>query len=335
MANEIVTQHNDLIELPLRNFNASELDILMAICYKCQNKGSNEIELKLSDIKSLAHYKNKNERQFVEAVKSTNRKILNLNFTVGDDRKFVQFALFPRFAVDLDEGTLSVRVADEFAYLLNDVKRNYTRLELQQSATLKSSYAKGMYKMLRRYRDWGNWKVSIEDFREYLDIPNSYKTGHINEKIIKPSIEELKPYFVNLKCKPYYDDHSKRRGRPKLLGYEFTFKKQPHKEPKQIEPTQEGIAKVTGWRKTQFYCPDCHQPIFCKEFENENGLYTMYAHTDFKTGKCKYKTYDTADLLRIEHIQDIKVKEEPVTEDQIANKSRLADMLSKMFSRRE
>ena len=58
----------------------------------------------------------------------------------------------------------------------------------------------------------------------------------------------------------------------------------------------------------------------------------MYAHTDFKTGKCRYKTYDTADLLRKEHLP---VQEEQLTEEQQENKSRLANMLSKMFSKGE
>ena len=33
MANEIANIHNDLIDLPLRKFNSSEIDILTTLCY--------------------------------------------------------------------------------------------------------------------------------------------------------------------------------------------------------------------------------------------------------------------------------------------------------------
>lgn len=335
--NEIANVHNDLIDLPLRKFNASEIDILTAICYKCNEKQTNEVVLPLDEIKKLADYKNKNNETFLDDLKKTNSKLMALNFTIGTTKEFTQFVLFPTFEVSDSRGTLTVQVHEKFAYLLNNLNNCYTSLELQESSALKSSYSKGIYKKLREFRnsDKPFWKVTVDDFREYLDIPKSYRIVHIDERVLRPSIEELKPYFKGLTVEKYYKKKTGQRGRPRVGGFIFSFKGELKQSKEPIEPTQEGIAKVTGWRKTQFYCPDCHEPIFCKEFENENGPYTMYAHTDFKTGKCRYKTYDTADLLRIEHIQDIKVKEEPVTEEQIANKSRLANMLSKMFSKGE
>ena len=323
---EIVTQHNDLIELPLRNFNASELDILLVICYSVQNKGTNDIVLHLDDIKKLAHYQNKNKQQFIDALKSTNRKLMKLDFILGDDRHFVQFVLFPRFEVNLNEGTLTVRVAEEFTYLLNNFTGNYTRLDLQQSASLKSSYAKGIYKRLREFRDLGKWKVTIEEFRQFLDIPMSYRPSNINQQVIDPSIKELESFFPNLKCIPWYEEHRQKRGRPKLLGYIFTFKPQPHKEKPLI--TQESIAKRTGWQKTQFFCPRCHRPVFRKMLENENETYPLYGHTDFKTGDCDFTTFDSADLLRKEHLPAPEL-----TEKQKENKAKLAGIIGGLFKK--
>ena len=51
--NEIANVHNDLIDLPLRKFNASEIDILTALCYKCQQKDTKEIVLGFEQIKKI------------------------------------------------------------------------------------------------------------------------------------------------------------------------------------------------------------------------------------------------------------------------------------------
>lgn len=329
--NEIAKQHNDLIDLPLRRFNASEIDILNVICHRCQNEGTKEIVLPLDKIRQMAHYQNKNERQFIDAVKTTNQKLLQLNFTVGDERKFVQFALFPTFEVDLDKGTLTVQVHENFAYLLNELSGNYTSLELQESAQLKSAYAKAIYKKLRKYRDTGIWRVTLPDFREYLDIPKSYQPGDILKRVIKPSIAELTPFFDGLSYESEYKIAG--RGRPAVSGYVFTFKKQPHKE--KPKATQESIAKITGWQKTQFYCPRCHRPMYRKTVNGKYGSFIKYGHTDFRTGGCDFETQEAGDLLRKEHLPDPEPQQltEAEQKKREENKARLAGILGGLFKK--
>ncbi|EPW32030.1 replication initiation protein, partial [Streptococcus agalactiae] len=194
--NEIANVHNDLIDLPLRKFNASEIDILTAICYKCNEKQTNKVVLPLDEIKKLADYKNKNNEMFLDDLKKTNSKLMALNFTIGTTREFTQFVLFPTFEVSDSKGTLTVQVHEKFAYLLNNLKNCYTSLELQESSSLKSSYSKGIYKKLREFRnsDKPFWKVTFDDFKEYLDIPKSYRMTDINKVVINPALKELSPY---------------------------------------------------------------------------------------------------------------------------------------------
>lgn len=61
MANEFVKYHNDLIKLGLKNFNATELDLFMAICNSVKDKGTEEIVLNFSEIKHLTNYKKKKD----------------------------------------------------------------------------------------------------------------------------------------------------------------------------------------------------------------------------------------------------------------------------------
>ena len=95
------------------------------------------------------------------------------------------------------------------------------------------------------------------------------------------------------------------------------------------EPTQEGIAKVTGWTATQWYCPRCYRPLYKSRDKVKYGAY-MYGHTDYKTGGCDFKAYDTIDLLQE---YQIPKPEEAETPEQIENKKKLADFVRSIFGR--
>lgn len=330
--NEIVKQHNDLLDLPLRKFNASEIDILHAICHQCQNQGSKKIELPFEKIRQLSFYKSKDDDRFYKDIESMGDKLFSLHFKVGTEREYTKFVLFPTYSVSEKNQTLTVKVADEFTYLLNDFQNNYTCLELQESANLKSSYSKGIYKKLRKFRnsDKPFWKVTIADFKEYLDIPKSYRMTDINQVVLAPSMVELAPYFKGLRVEKYSNKKKGVRGRPSIDGLVFTYQAEPKQDNKEVAAqSQDDIAKVTGWVKTARVCPECQRPIYKKQMQNENGVYNLYGHTDWKTGECHYTTYDYADLIDKNTLPDPDEKE--LSDEQIQNKKRLAHMLGSFF----
>ena len=328
--NEIANVHNDLIDLPLRKFNASEIDILTAICYKCNEKQTNKVVLPLDEIKKLADYRNKNNEMFLDDLKKTNSKLMALNFTIGTTREFTQFVLFPTFEVSDSKGTLTVQVHEKFAYLLNNLKNCYTSLELQESSSLKSSYSKGIYKKLREFRNSDNpfWKVKIDDFKEYLDVPKNYTQSDIDKRVLTPALNELSPYFEGLAVEKYSNKKKGQRGRPKIDGFIFSYKAEPKKE-RIKEPTQESIAKVTDWEKTPRFCPNCHRSIYKKQLKNENGVYYLYGHTDFKTGECNFTTNDYSVLL--ERYQIEQESNEPSTKEELQNQYGILKRISNIF----
>ena len=40
--------------------------------------------------------------------------------------------------------------------------------------------------------------LSIEEFRNYMGIPNYYKMGNIDQKVLNPALAELREHFNNL-----------------------------------------------------------------------------------------------------------------------------------------
>lgn len=325
--NELVQMHNDFINLPLRRFNASEIDILHGICYRAKEQGSDEIVIGFDEIRQLAHYRGKDKSQLIKDVTNTNKKLMSLNFKLEDERHLIQFVLFPTFKVDKEAETLTVKINEPFQYLLNELTGNYTAFELEQSAGLKSSYSKHIYKQLMRFKYTGTWRVTMEHFRELLDVPKSYNLSNVKRAAIEPALEELGAIFDNLQVT--YLQESRRAGqsgRKKTTGLVFTFT--PLEKKKHEQDVQKRIAKNSNWEKTQFFCPKCKRPVYKQMLENEEGSYFIYGHTDFKTGSCSYSTFDYGDLLEEYQLEP----DEPSTPAQERNKSRLSELLKGLFS---
>ena len=83
---------------------------------------------------------------------------------------------------------------------------------------LKSTYSKHMFRILKQYKHTGYVKIKIDDFRERLDIPSSYRMTNINQKVLSPIIKELGFIFKNLSINKI----KVKKGR-KIEWLEFTF----------------------------------------------------------------------------------------------------------------
>ena len=202
--NEVVKYNNNFNNISLRNFNANELDILMAICSRMKEKGEEEITFHFDKLK------------------------------VGDERRFIKFVLFTRYSVDVDEKTVEIAVNKEFAWVLNELNVTFTAFELKEFISLKSSYAKEFYRRMKQFKSTGKWNISLEDFKRIMDVPVNYRMCDIDVWVLKPIQKELGDKF-KLKVKKIYSKKS--RGRPSVSGFEFTFSKEKY-QPEEISKTK-------------------------------------------------------------------------------------------------
>lgn len=260
--NEIVKYHNDLSELPLRKFTSSELDLLMTICSKCKYQDTASLTFGFSELKKLANYDSKDNHRLAEDIRRTNKKLLELNIMLHDADKAgttVQFALFTRFITSEEMQTLEVKVNEEFKYILNDLTSNFTRFELDEFVQLRSSYAKACYRQLKRYRDTGFWSVSLERFKELMDIPKSYTLTNLDKRVLKPIDTELSKVFKHFTIEKKYGTG---RGKP-VIGFEFHFT--PERPWESLTDSTE-----KGYKETGFICPDCGQALVEKVINGSN-----------------------------------------------------------------
>lgn len=234
--NEIVRYGNALNSLQFKDFTVMDYNLLMCLCHKLRDKGTQELKFTFKELKELTDFGNHSDKVFADDLDRMIDKLIKVNATLitGDEKS--RFILFPTFTTNTVKGTLTVSVNKKFAYILNELTDNFTRFELKEFAELDSKYTKTLYRMLKQYKYNGWWKPTVEEFRYVMDIPESFDNKKIMGRVIKPTIEVLSEKFQDLKCEPI---KAAKRGAP-VERYYFTF----HAE-KQI-PGQQTIADYPG-----------------------------------------------------------------------------------------
>ena len=204
---EVVRYNNDLNNKTyLKNFNALELNFFMAICSKLKKQGTDEVIFTFNELKKKIQYDTShNTDNFINKLRSTNRKILNSICEIETKDYIDQFVLFPTFRISKKNGTLTVRINQDYAYLLNDFS-NFTEFGLANFIKLSSKYVKLLYKELMQFKSTGKAFFKMEDFRKKLDIPDSYNFSKVKDRILLPSIKDFSFIFKKFKIVATYNN---------------------------------------------------------------------------------------------------------------------------------
>lgn len=164
-----------------------------------------------------------NDKELKEALKGLNKTNVEWNI-FGKDKKnrWQCFSLLSGCEIPENSGVCIF----EFSSFLEERflemgQEAYVKIDLIISKKFQSKYALAIYCLALDYliieKGYSEKKFSIEELRKYLGIKEKeYKlVGHFNDRIIRPSEEEInKTSDVNLEIKPY------KEGR-KIAGYKF------------------------------------------------------------------------------------------------------------------
>jgi len=192
---DIVRYNNGLNTVALRKFTPVEMNLFWAVCSKMKRKGTETVEFDFDTFKELSKYDRREKDRFYNDLKDMFDKMKNLNFYFEDESYYEQLLLFQRFAIDKDRERVIIQASERFEFILNSIGSNFTRFELDNLTILDSSYVKELYRQLMQFRNnktkSGYWVVTVKDFRELLDVPESYRMSHIDSRIFKKAKKEL------------------------------------------------------------------------------------------------------------------------------------------------
>ena len=219
--NKIVQYNNEMNNFSFGKFKEKELDLFFSICFKAKEQGLEKIEIPFSELKELSNYSNRNLVRFVKDLEATYDKLMDLKIKKSkDELNFIKFNLFDEYEISSDNRMISIQVNKKFEYLLNNVLKlgNYTKFDLIEFVSLKSSYSKNMFRLLKQWDNTRKWRsFKIEDFRNLLSIPVKYRMSEIDKYVLTPIMVDLPKYFDQLKLE-------KIKEKNRVIELKFTWK---------------------------------------------------------------------------------------------------------------
>ena len=235
--NKTIKIHNDFYKLNIGSWNALEQNIFFGILANCHNQS--EFVFTLADLNSFIVGHRLTANEMLKMALSLEKRIFKLDCTVLKSvnatlHQRQKLNLFSSFEIryngkknDFENGKLKelkIKINPDFAYLINDVRKNYTEYDLQEFLSIKGKYTRTLYQNLKKFRSTGILRVKWDNFLDLMGISETYKSGDIDKRILKPSVKALTGTFQNIM---YTKIKQKGRGRGgKVVAIEFVFKPQ-------------------------------------------------------------------------------------------------------------
>ncbi|MGL6169359.1 MAG: replication initiation protein [Fusobacteriaceae bacterium] len=190
---------NVMNNVSFSGFKEKELDLFFSICFKLKEYGTDELKISFDELKELSNYQHKGLQRFYKDLDQIYKKLIELNFRYEDEERIVRFVLFNRYEIEKINKIVSIKINDDFKYILNDLTKMYTKFDLLDFVNLRSIYSKNTFKLLKQWESVKKINFEVTKFRELLGVPDSYNTDNFNKRVLKPVEDELKSCFKNLK----------------------------------------------------------------------------------------------------------------------------------------
>ncbi len=295
------TYHNNANKVNLGKLSEREANLLFAIFQRLKDQGNTLIRFEPQDLKRMIMVKsNLTNRQLLQVLKNLLDNISGANFWIIREHvengeiyeDHTSYMLFKQFEIRIHKPTqtieyLDVQLNDSYQYLLNNLGMGgqYTSFKLLEFQRVRGKYAKTLYRLLKQYKSTGILSVEWSQFRELLDIPKDYEMRNIDQKVLTPSIKELRKIypFEHLSYKKERKSHDKR----KVTHIDFYFEQLPEGENKKQKQADKQRArrdiKLVAWDiKRQGMLKRSKETLEVREmdlkslmgslFENPNGV---------------------------------------------------------------
>lgn len=262
--NTYITYHNNTNKVNLGKLSEREANLLFAIFQRLKDQGNTLIRFEPQDLKRMLNIDISNERLSEVVIKLWDSiKTADFWKISETETSIIQenYMLFSRCKIELNKPSkdlkyLEIQLNDNYQYLLNNLGMGqYTSFNLLEFQRVRGKYAKTLYRLLKQYKSTGILSVEWSQFRELLDIPKDYEMPNIDQKVLTPSLKELRKIypFEHLSYKKERKSHDKR----KVTHIDFYFEQLPQGETKK----QKQKDKQRAQRDIKLVAWDIHNQI--------------------------------------------------------------------------
>ncbi len=258
--------HKELNRSPVQFDSARMIDVYYNIVQRFNYQLTPSIEISKEELYKIANFEDQYREKEVQNLIGELTKSTVFNIPKGNGRK-ISGSVFT--AKEEDNGMITIWVSEPYRPyifhkddidLINKVKHNGT-IELNETEKdryetvlkdkrqfllllnqaeiegIRSKYGKRLYSLLVQYHLKNKLLMTIEDFREIMEIPPSYTLGQMNADLLKRVKKELesKGLFKFL-------EEPKGKGKRKITHIEMNFEylgKYKNAKPKEVFENEE------------------------------------------------------------------------------------------------
>lgn len=223
--NQVTRFKNEVNHIPMRRWSAEEMNFFFAVLTRMRDEHTNLVIMDKYELAELANYTITYNKLYENTMTNLAGKVNELKYWKKSNNSLVTMPLFTYFKADWNEDlsdmTVEIEVNSRFKHILNEWNEgNWTQFMLNEFTEIQSTYSKTLFRLLKQWRTKGLREFSIDEFKHLMDVPESYSSGMITSRIISNSVQDLQPYFKDLKVKIL---KSNARGTP-IIGFRFTWK---------------------------------------------------------------------------------------------------------------
>ncbi|WP_025447776.1 replication initiation protein [Helicobacter pylori] len=254
--NAYTTYHNNANKVNLGKLSEREANLLFAIFQKLKDQGNTLIRFEPQDLKRMLGIKISYDN-LTRTARSMWNKIKTADFwevrdIIVNGRECVSeknYMLFQVCEIVSDKETreflyMDIQLNIGYNYLLNNLGMGgqYTSFNLLEFQRVRGKYAKTLYRLLKQYKSIGILSVEWSQFRELLDIPKDYEMRNIDQKVLNPSLKELRKIYP-FEHLSYKKERRNSHDRRKVTHIDFYFEQLPQGKTKQEKQKDKQRAK--------------------------------------------------------------------------------------------
>ena len=219
---KLVVKHNKLIEFKGR-MTVNELklfSLIISYVRECQEDQFKEYKIDTTLLKETT--KDKNFYNYIcdVAFKLEEKRIIVEKINDNGKREITSIRLINKPHIIEDNKYLGLYIDKDLIPYIMDLKREFTRYQIENILMLKSGYSVRIYELLKQYQNIGKRSMSIDDLRTYLGVEEDeyLRFTNFESRVLKVAKLEINKHTdINI-------DYQKNKKGRTISSISFTIK---------------------------------------------------------------------------------------------------------------
>ena len=213
MKNEklLVVKANSLIQKSRYKLSLQEQKIILYLISKIMPNDTELKEYKFSVIEfcELCGIDYQQNKQTHAYIKQVIKNLADKSEWIELDEVETLIRWIAKARITKRSGIITIKLDEDLIPYLLELKKNYTKYQLQNIIPMKSKYGIRLYELLKSYLNLGKVRFSIEELKIRLDSTNYTNLKDFKRRVLEPALKDIEiysdltvePVFIKVKNK--------------------------------------------------------------------------------------------------------------------------------------